>query len=183
MCKIPKIPSRNFIVCLCSLVNVFKTSDSYVFAVNPQINYPSVYGSIPTNAFISRCVVAASASIGLVLRSRTRTQIATAIIERIAVAMVHISTRKIEDESVHLSQFPVFGIDPRLSFMGIPSPLHKPIIVRSINNSVLFLSKGDEADRLIERLDYGVTSHTAFHSLSEKEMCENPTALVYQGAS
>jgi hypothetical protein len=173
---------RRHIVSSRRILGRFKASEIAIFPIFLNAGYEStVLGWRHSEK--SAQVSARFISISLVLKAVAASEIISAIIERIAVAVIAFffaNTPEYLTMHVNIHTAPIAEIltpyDVRITTaivpLDAPVPLTKPYIVGGVNDCVLSLRKRDEAVRCVERLDNLVSLHGAFHRSSFKGLFE-----------
>ena len=149
----------------------FEVSQKNAFRTATQISYPfSLFFAVGNPAIAAR-IVSIDAAILSILGSGTFSQVASPVIERIAVYMIpKFAGRAAQNQSVHV---PAIQIWRSITFCikrtcsvgphGQPIPLRQPFKVSNINDRVLSLRKRDQTVGCIKRLSDFVSRNTSFH--------------------
>lgn len=144
------------------------------FAVYHESCSPRPTGTfgLVVDAFVSRSVCRWESAIAGILRSCRDSEIRVSIVERLTALFVvcfsWISSVKAENEPVHVNSIASTSLGGVVAFCRL-IPLSKPIELVQIfvsvgrYDGVLSFGKGNQFDRLVKRLDDGVTCHVGFH--------------------
>ena len=155
------------------------------FAVCVYVDLILQVAFVPNHSGNSSCAIAVTAVVLAILCLRAMPKIVTSIVEGVSVAVIsfsRVSPFKPNNLSVH-QYVPTFALGP-VSSISVerlstwipqrgPVPLHEPFVVSGIDDSDLALSKRDEFDRLVLRLD----NRFAFDAILGHDLTSNEIAV------
>lgn len=177
MSELAKMRERSGIVGACCRFFVGKRSNVYL---SPPDNYPCAPLSVRSrDASQSGTGIFVDTGVGNILRPRAWANVLSSVIESVAIFVVYIAIRVLQEFAVHEDHGRIIipsacSIKPLNVFVPYSEPVGSGEcgIIRRIYYRILALSERDKADRLVLRLDNSVTLHVEFHDLTSNEIAK-----------
>jgi hypothetical protein len=183
MRKFAKIFLRGVIVSVSRLFLGIKKTEIYDFVLAAYLRSP--FSIVSKNSLITTSVDFPFSAICRISRTRGFSEIVPAVVQSVAIFVIHELLRETKNLSGHsdtsLLSGETYCVKTSSTFipMGRPIPLIQPIIVGRIYDRILSLCQWNQSVGLIERLDNFVSANTAFrHESSMKGFVLQPHSII-----
>ena len=157
--KLAVIVLGRFVVGVRSLRASFESTQESLPSMGMDRSLP--FSVAKDNTLESRFIVFPNATILEILSLGALSQIFSSIIKRVLVYVVsHFFFFEAQDRGVHsnpsVSSYVSTGVILVSRLTNGPTPLHQPVVIRSIDNGIFPFSEWNQAVRWVERLSNGM---------------------------